>query len=258
MKKIRNLTLSMVLASTLFSGCATTQLQTSVKMSQSVFIDPVKKELKTVFISSKNTSGQPINLEQSLSNELQGKGYKVVDDPDEATYILMVNVLYCDKKQENNVAGAALGAGAIGAGVSGYNHGGAGQAIGVGLGAAVIGGLIGKATEDTIYQMQVDILIKERTKGSVLTQNSTVAAQANVRDSKKSGFVNSFGGDVRNTNATGQINSNIANDKTQYYEEERKEHKTLMLAEATKMNLTLQEATPILEKQISNQIAGLF
>jgi hypothetical protein len=31
-----------------------------------------------------------------------------------------------------------------------------------------------------------------------------------------------------------------------------------MLAEATKMNLTLQEATPILEKQISNQISGLF
>ena len=232
--------------------------KTNVRMSQSVFIDPVKKELRTVFISSKNTSGQPINLEQSLSNELQAKGYKIVDDPDEATYILMVNVLYCDRKQENNVAGAALGAGAIGAGVSGYNNGGAGQAIGVGLGAAVIGGLIGKATEDTIYQMQVDILIKERTKGSVLTQNSTVAGQASVRDGKKSGFVNSFGGDVRNTNATGQINSNIANDKTQYYEEERKEYKTVMLAEATKMNLTLQEATPILEKQISNQIAGLF
>ena len=134
-------------------------------MSQSVFIDPVKKELRTVFISSKNTSGQPINLEQSLSNELQAKkGYKIVDDPDEATYILMVNVLYCDKKQENNVAGAALGAGAVGAGVSAYNNGGAGQAIGVGLGAAVIGGLIGKATEDTIYQMQVDILIKREQK----------------------------------------------------------------------------------------------
>ena len=126
MKKIRNLTLSIVLASTLFSGCATTQLQTNVRMSQSVFIDPVKKELRTVFISSKNTSGQPINLEQSLSNELQAKGYKIVDDPDEATYILMVNVLYCDKKQENNALGAGVAAGAIGAGVSGYNNGGAG------------------------------------------------------------------------------------------------------------------------------------
>src|SRR5574344_356285 len=258
MKKIRNLTLSIVLASTLFSGCATTELQTNVRMFQSVFIDPVKKELRTVFISSKNTSGQAINLEQSLANELQAKGYKIVDDPDEATYILMTNILYCDKKQENNAVGAGLAAGAIGAGVSGYNHGGAGQAIGVGLGAAAIGALIGKATEDTIYQMQVDIVIKEKAKGSVLTQNSTASGQASVRDSDKSGFLNSFGGSVKNTNATGKINSNIANDKTQYYEEERKEYKTVMLAEATKMDLTLQEATPILEKQISNQISGLF
>ena len=258
MNKIKSLGLGIVTATILFSGCATTELQTSSKMTQSVFINPVKKELRTVFLSSKNTSGQKINLENTIISELQSKGYTVIDDPEKATYILMVNVLYCDKKQENNAAGGAVAAGAVGAGVAGYNNGGAGGMAAAGLGAALIGGLIAKATEDTIYQMQVDILIKERTKGSVLTQNSTVAGQASVRDGKKSGFVNSFGGDVRNTNATGQINSNIANDKTQYYEEERKEYKTVMLAEATKMNLTLQEATPILEKQISNQISGLF
>jgi len=258
MKKIRNLTLSIVLASTLFSGCATTQLQTNVRMSQSVFIDPVKKELRTVFISSKNTSGQPINLEQSLSNELQAKGYKIVDDPDEATYILMVNVLYCDKKQENNVAGAALGAGAVGAGVSAYNNGGAGQAIGVGLGAAVIGGLIGKATEDTIYQMQVDIVIREKAKGKVTATTGNVAGQASVRDSQKAGFINSFGGNIRNSDASGQLNSNSVNSNAQTYETDFLEHKTMMFAEATKMNLTLDEATPILEQKIAMQIAGLF
>ncbi|AXK48126.1 conjugal transfer protein TraT [Aliarcobacter trophiarum LMG 25534] len=258
MNKFKNIGLSIVSATILFTGCATTELQTNVRMSQSVFIDPVKKELRTVFVSSKNTSGQPINLENSLVSDLQAKGYRVVDDPDEATYILMVNVLYCDKKQENNAIGAGLATGAIGAGVSGYNNGGAGQAIGVGLGAAVIGGLIGKATEDTIYQMQVDVLIKEKAKNLVLTQNSTVSGQASVKDGQKSGFINSFGGSVRDTNATGHINSNMANDKTQYYEEERKEYKTVMLAEATKMDLTLEEATPILEKQISNQISGLF
>lgn len=258
MKKIKNLTLSIVLASTLFSGCATTELQTNVRMSQSVFIDPVKKELRTVFISSKNTSGQPINLEQSLSNELQAKGYKIVDDPDEATYILMVNVLYCDKKQENNVAGAALGAGAVGAGVSAYNNGGAGQAIGVGLGAAVIGGLIGKATEDTIYQMQVDIVIREKAKGEVYTSSATAQGQASVKDSSKAGFMNGFGGSVNNANASGQLNSNMATGTAQSYSTNYIEHKTMLFAEATKMNLTLEEATPILERQISNQIAGLF
>ena len=258
MKKIRNLTLSIVLASTLFSGCATTQLQTNVRMSQSVFIDPVKKELRTVFISSKNTSGQPINLEQSLSNELQAKGYKIVDDPDEATYILMVNVLYCDKKQENNAAGGAVAAGAVGAGVAGYNNGGAGGMAAAGLGAALIGGLIAKATEDTIYQMQVDIVIREKAKGPVYASNSTAAGQASVNDSKKAGFINSFGGGVKNANATGNLNSNMVNAQSQSFETDYIEHKTMMFSEATKMRLTLEEATPILEKQIANQVVGLF
>ncbi len=258
MSKIKNIGLGFVAATMLFTGCATTELQTNAKMTQSIFINPVKKELRTVFLSSKNTSGQKINLENTIIAELQAKGYSIVDDPEAATYVLMVNVLYCDKKQENNAAGAALGAGAIGAGVSGYNHGGAGQAIGVGLGAALIGGLIGKATEDTIYQMQVDIVIREKAKGPVYASNSNVAGQSSVSDGKKSGFINSFGGSVKDTNATGHLNSNMANAQSQSFETDYIEHKTMMFAEATKMRLTLAEATPILEKQISNQIAGLF
>jgi hypothetical protein len=258
MNRLKSLGLGVVTATILFSGCATSELQTSAKMSQSVFINPVKKELRTVFISSKNTSGQRINLENTLIAELQAKGYKVVDDPEIATYVLMVNVLYCDKKQENNALGAGVAAGAIGAGVSGYNNGGAGQMIGVGLGAAALGALVGKATEDTIYQMQVDIVIREKAKGPVYSTNTTASGQARVNDSKKSGFVNSFGGDTKNSNLSGQLNSNIGNANSQSYESDFIEHKTVMLAEATKMNLTLQEATPILERQISNQIAGLF
>ena len=43
--------------------------------------------------------------------------------------------------------------------------------IGVGLGAAALGALIGKATEDTIYQMQVDIVIREKKqKGQFIQQ----------------------------------------------------------------------------------------
>ena len=241
MNKFKSLSLSIVAGTMLFTGCATTELQTNAKMTQSIFINPVKKELRTVFLSSKNTSGQKINLENTIIAELQAKGYQVIDDPEAATYVLMVNVLYCDKKQENNAGGGALGAGAIGAGVAGYN-----------------GGLIAKATEDTIYQMQVDIVIREKAKGPVYSTNSTAAGQASVSDSKKSGFLNSFGGAVKDSNATGHLNSNMANANTQSYESDFIEHKTMMLAEATKMRLTLAEATPILEKQISNQIAGLF
>lgn len=258
MKSLKKIGLSVAVATLFFSGCATTELQTNAKMTQSVFINPVKKELRTVFISSKNTSGQQINLENSIINELQTKGYRIVDDPEMATYVLMVNVLYCDKKQENNAGAGAVGAGAIGAGVAGYNNSGAGGSIAAGLGAALIGGLIAKATEDTIYQMQVDIVIREKAKGPVLASNSTASGQASVSDGKKAGFINSFGGSVKDVNATGKLNSNMASASTQHFEANYIEHKTMMFAEATKMKLTLQEATPILEKQISNQIAGLF
>lgn len=258
MKNIKKFGLSIALASVLFSGCATTELQTNAKMTQSVFINPVAKDKRLIFVSSKNTSGQQINLEKTILNELEAKGYTVVDDPEMATYVLMMNILYCDKKQENNAVGGALGAGAAGAGIAAYNGGGAGKTIGVGLGAALVGGLIAKATEDTIYQMQVDIMIREKASGKVYTSSATANGQSSVSDSSKAGFMNSFGGNIKNTDASGKLNSNMANATAQQYETDYIEHKTMLFAEATKMNLTLQEATPILEKQIASQIAGLF
>lgn len=256
--KLKIITISMVGIIMIFTGCATSELQTSAKMTQSVFINPVAKNKRLIFVSSKNTSGQKIDLENTIMRELEAKGYTVVDDPEMATYILMTNVLYCDKKDENNATGGALAGGIAGAGVSGYNNNSGGQMVGAAVGAAVVGGLLAKLTEDTIFQMQVDIVIREKANGSVLASNVTASGQASVNDSKKAGFVNAFGGAVRPTDATGQLNSNMANANSQEYETKYIEHKTMLFAEATKMDLTLAEATPILEKQISMQIAGLF
>ena len=258
MHKIKTLGLSIAAATLLFTGCATTELQTNAKMTQSVFINPVKKELRTIFVSTKNTSGQRINLESSIISELMAKGYRVVDDPDMATYVLMMNVLYCDRKQENNAVGAGVAAGAAGAGIAAYNNKSMGSTIGIGLAAGAVGALVGKATEDTIFQMQVDIVIREKAKGKVYASNVTASGQASVSDSRKAGFVNGFGGPVANTDASGRLNSNMASASAQQFEADYVEHKTMLLAEATRMNLTLPEATPILERQIANQIAGLF
>lgn len=256
--KLNSLTLSAVGLMMIFAGCATSELQTSSKMSQSVFINPVAKSKRLIFVSSKNTSGQKINLEKTIISELEAKGYTVVDDPEMATYVLLTNVLYCDKKQENNATGGALAGGVAGAGVSGYNNNSGGQMVGAAIGTAVVGGLLAKLTEDTIYQMQVDIVIREKSNSTVAASNITASGQAGVSDSNKAGFVNSFGGDVKDVNATGHLKSNIANANSQEYETNFIEHKTTLFAEATKMDLTLAQATPILERQISVQIAGLF
>ncbi len=256
MKMTLKMGLALSSALLLMSGCATTELQTSAKMTQSIFVSPASKEKRTIFVSMRNTSGTDIALEPRVTQALINKGYTIVGDPDKATYVLMANVLYCDKKSENNVGnGAAMGGAAGAIGNSGSNlH----SAVIAGVAGAVVGGLIGKATEDSIFQMQVDIAVREKAKGKVSATTSNVGGQATVRDSRKSGFANSFAGDIRNNDASGKLSSNSYSGSSQAYESDYIEHKTMMFAEATKMDLTLTEAIPVLEQKIATQIAGIF
>ena len=256
MKKTLHVSLALSAALVLMTGCATSELQTNARMTQSVFINPVAKEKRTIFVSTKNTSGAQINLENRMIQALYAKGYTIVDDPEKATYVLMTNILFCNKKSENNVATGALMGGAAGA-IANSGSNGKSMAL-AGLGGAVVGGLIGKATEDTIFQMQVDIVIREKAKGKVMANTGTVGGQADIRDGQKSGTMNSFGGPIRDADASGKMYSNTYSSSSQSYESDFIEHKTMMFAEATKMNLTLYEATPILEDKIAQQVAGLF
>lgn len=246
-----------VLAMSLLSGCLTTSLQTNSTMSQSIFLDPVAKEKRVVFLNIKNTSSCQIHLEHKLKSSLEAKGYQISDDLENSTYILSTNVLYCDKKQENNTAGGALAGGAVGAGISAYNSSSAGGAIAAGAAGALLGGLLAKVSEDTIYQMQVDVNIKQKIQNKVLNQNVNINSQASVRDKKASGFLNSFSGNVRNEKV-GQLNANLASSTQQSYESDYVERNTIILAEAVKTGLKLEEASEILEDKIAAQIAGLF
>ncbi|EAJ7107295.1 conjugal transfer protein TraT [Campylobacter upsaliensis] len=246
-----------VLSMSLLSGCLTTSLQTNSTMSQSIFLDPVAKEKRVVFLNIKNTSSCQIHLEHKLKSSLEAKGYQISDDLENSTYILSTNVLYCDKKQENNAAGGALAGGAVGAGISAYNSSSAGGAIAAGAAGALLGGLLAKMSEDTIYQMQVDVNIKQKIQNKVLNQNTNINSQASVRDKKASGFLNSFGGNVRNEKV-GQLNANLASSTQQSYESDYVERSTIILAEAVKTGLKLEEASEILEDKIAAQIAGLF
>jgi outer membrane lipoprotein SlyB len=256
MKKTLHVSLALSVALVLMTGCATSELQTSARMTQSVFINPVAKDKRTIFVSTKNTSGAPINLENRMIQALYAKGYTIVDDPEMATYVLMTNILFCNKKSENNVVAGAVMGGAAGA-IANSGSSGRGMAA-AGLGGAVVGGLIGKATEDTIFQMQVDIVIREKSKGRVMANTGNVSGQAGIRDGQRAGTINSFGGPIRDTDANGHMYSNTYSSASQSYESDYIEHRTMMFAEATKMNLTLYEATPILEDKIAQQVAGLF
>ena len=83
------------LSTFLFIGCATTQLQTNSKLTRTIVIDHSKIVNKTIYVQVTNTAssgGERINLNQSIINSLQSKGYTVVNSSNEATYSIFVNV----------------------------------------------------------------------------------------------------------------------------------------------------------------------
>lgn len=248
-----------VLVSTLLTGCMTTQLQTQVKTTKTIFLNPVKKSQRIVYVDIKNTSGADIDVLMPLiERKLQARGYKLTDDPDNAKYVLLANVLFANDKKENNAAGGAVAGAAIGGSVAGYNNNGAGGMVLAGVAGAAIGGLLSSMTEDTIYQMVVDVSIREKTDFKVYSSKNTSVGDANIRDGKAAGFMNSFSGDVRNKNGGGKMDSNISETSNQHYETNYIDNRTRIFAEATRKDLQLDEALPILEKKIASQIAGIF
>ncbi len=255
MKKIIYLA-GLGLAVSLFTGCATTQLQTQAKMTRSIFLNPVRKEQRTVFVAVRNTSGQNVHLKNKIISQLRNKGYRVIDDPDAAKYILMVNVLFANNAKEANAANAAGTAGTVGA-VAGSMSSGRDGIIG-GLAAAAIGGILGKATEDDIFRMVVDIDIKEKTNQNVSVSDGSSIGQATITNQRRAGFANQFAGPIGSKDGAGKLNGNMTEEKNQNYETHYIEKRTRIFAEATKMDLSLSKAMPILEDKISKSIAGIF
>ncbi len=258
-KKVVSMVAATAIMGAVFSGCATNELQTQSNMSRSIFLNPVKKSLRIVYVDVKNTSGQEMyTLLPLLEKNLKARGYKLTDDPEMAQYVLMANVLFANDKKENNTAGGAVAGAAAGAGVASYNNNGAGGTILAGAAAGLIGGLIAKSFEDTIFQMVVDVNVREKSNQKVLTSTGGEVGQVEIKDGKRAGFMNSFAGKARNKNGGGTMDDQMTETSTQQYETNYIERRTKIFAEATKVDLKLEEALPILERKIASQIAGIF
>ena len=85
-------------------GCAATQLaiekrnlDVQTKMSDTIFLDPVGPDKKTVFIDVKNTSDKEVDIASDIARDIAGRGYKVVQDPNQAHYLLQANILSVGK-----------------------------------------------------------------------------------------------------------------------------------------------------------------
>jgi len=168
--------LSLCAAALLTTGCATFSLETNSKMTQSVFLNPIPKEQKTIYLIVKNTSdmnGVGEKIKSLLVQKLQSKGYRIVDDVKNAHYVLYVNVLFANNIREKNT-GAATAFGATTGAIVGASNGGGGKG---GLAGAAVGGVIygvgAKLTEDETIRIVTDIKVKEKTRPDATDLDNT-------------------------------------------------------------------------------------
>lgn len=218
-------------------GCAATQtaiehahLETSTKLSKTLFLDPVPKEQKTIFVSVKNTSDQVIDITPKLIASLQQQGYRVVHQVDGAHYLLQANILKVGK-MSLLASQSALG--------GGYGSVLAGGAVGVGLASMsndaktmVAGGLSGglvsmvadTLVRDVNYTMITDVQISER-----MSELQSGAKEMRLRASSH-----------RSTNGHFQ------------------RYRTRIVSNAERVNLDFKDAVLALETGLVKTLAGIF
>ena len=250
---LRDLLLSVVGISllALLTGCgavhtsiAKANLEVSTKMSDAVFLDPVGQDKRTLFVQVRNTSDQPsFTIEPALKAAIAGKGYRIVDDPDRATFKLQAQILSV-AKTDPTAAQAALMAGyggAIGGAVLGGTIGGAvGGARGLGIGAGA-GGLVGGLAEtvanamvkDVLFYVAItDIQISQKTKEGVTGTQKTKADIAQGTGTKVE-----------------QLFDEVVKEK---------KYRTRVMSTANQVNLEYKDAAPELNAGLTRVLAGLF
>jgi outer membrane lipoprotein SlyB len=229
----------------LLTSCAATQmaiehrnLETQTRLSKTIFLEPVENSQKTIFISVKNTSDQTLDLNGSLKDAFRAKGYRVVNSPDSAHYLLQANILTVSKMSQaashealGGGFGSALAGGAAGAGLGALT--GNSNAM---IGGGIAGGLVGLAADslvkDVNYSMITDIQISERV-GRGIKVNETHHASLSQGSA-----------------------SRLTQTSTRDSQFER--FRTRIVSNANKVNLSFKDANEALKAGLVNTLAGIF
>lgn len=248
--KLKELIILVVLL--ICSGCAAMQvalekkdLKVETLMSDTIFLDLEEQRERTVFVDIRNTSDKEIDLKTLIANKLQSKGFKIIDNPKDAGYILQSNILYVDKT-DKSAARTALSSGYGGAIPTGMAVGGTigssgkvgfgrimgfarGMSIG-GLAAGIGEDISGVMVKDVNYLIVTDMMISVQTFDTVEQVERSELKQgkgSNIQQTTK-GFTN------------------------------RKKYQTRVVSTANQVNLNLEEALPALTEGLAQSITGIF
>lgn len=241
-----------VLLTAMLSGCAATQvaiskrtLDVQTKMTDTVFLDPVEPSQRTLLVQIRNTSDKPdFDIAQEVRAAIAAKGYRIVEDPKKAHYILQANILQVGKTSPTaaesifrggygaNVAAATTGAlgGAMIAGALGSNNREAlGAALVFGLGESIAGAMV----KDVYYSAITDLQIQERIEAG--TQQADFKSKHTLKQGKSG-----------------------ASEVTYAKKTDMQMYQTRIMSMANKVNLDFPEAAPELRQGLVRSISGLF
>lgn len=225
-------------AAVVLSGCAATvtgiklkDLDVQARMSETIFLEPVSPEKRTVWVEVKSTCDEGLDF-GPLAGMLAARGYRVVVDPEAAQYQLQITCLSVSKTSTAAIdtpfgKGAVIGmalVGAIAGAVIGDVTGFIGGAIGAGVGEAVMGVLVKSVT----YTVVTEVQLSERSALPVAQEQTGTLTQG----------------------TQSQIREQVA--QTVHW----KHHRNRVTSTATKVNLTFEEAKPLLTERLLRSLAG--
>jgi len=231
----------------LLAGCAASttaiskrNLDVQTKMTETIFLDPVPPSERTVFVQVRNTSDKPdFDIEPAVRAAVESRGYRVVDDPSEARYLLQANVLQAgrnsDSAAEHTFAGgfgSMILGGAAGAGVGRVASEDPAVIIGGALAGAAASAVANAFVQDVTYSIISDVQVSERApKGVVVTESQ--------RQDLSQG-----------TSGNLVLSSSETSDWKRY--------RTRVMSKANKVNLEFDEAAPDLVAGLTRSIGNIF
>ena len=242
-----------------------------VRMTDTVFLDPPEQDDPGIFLRVRNTSGRESLdlLHRAVAPKVQALGYRLVNNPKDAVYVMQANILFADEVSAAELAkldetefgtdvasivtGAVVG-GALGAGGGALLGGGKGAAIGAGAGA-VLGGLSAAVADSArkerlaakqlikFYSLVVDIQLRERAKGTV-----EIAGSSGLSAERPSG-----GGAFSEHSA-------YSRQETQSYSEtsQWKRYQTRIVGKAKGKLIAFKDVEQDFVEKLANSIAGVF
>ncbi|MDP3268077.1 MAG: complement resistance protein TraT [Legionella sp.] len=237
-------TIAVISPIVLMVSCAATStviehrnLETDTKLSHSIFLEPKALNKKTIFVRVKNTSQETLNIDNQLKQALAEQGYKVVNNPENANYMLQANVLQIGKMSvsaSQSAFGGGYGSALAGA-ATGTALGALSGSTNTMIGAGIGGGIIGLAADSLVkavnYTMITDVQISERVGKGVVGEQ--------------------FNSNLQNGNASSV--SQTLNKRSDY-----QHYQTRVVSNANKVNLSFAQARPALEHDLVKTLVGIF